>query len=58
MLLMTIGLEVGMALCHEFKGADLGLQLWDRWSQSDPRYRGLTISANVGQAFGRVQITP
>ena len=34
-------IKVGMALCHEFKGADLGLQLWDRWSQSDPRYRGL-----------------
>lgn len=33
-------IRVGMALCHEFKGADLGLQLWDRWSQSDPRYRG------------------
>ena len=34
-------IKVGMALCHEFKGADLGLQLWDRWSQSDPRYQGL-----------------
>jgi len=34
-------IRVGMALCHEFKGADLGLQLWDSWSQSDPRYRGL-----------------
>ena len=33
-------IRVGMALCHEFKGADLGLQLWDSWSQSDPRYRG------------------
>lgn len=34
-------IKVGMALCHESKGAHLGLQLWDRWSQSDPRYRGL-----------------
>ena len=33
--------RVGMALCHEFQGEDEGLQIWESWSQTDLRYRGL-----------------
>jgi hypothetical protein len=33
-------LNVGFALHHQFGGTDDGLQLWDQWSQDDPRYAG------------------
>jgi hypothetical protein len=34
-------IRVGMALCHETGGDENGLELWNEWSQSDPRYQGV-----------------
>lgn len=31
-------LEIGMALFHQFDGADIGLDIWDEWSQPGKEY--------------------
>ncbi|MDG1369257.1 MAG: DUF5906 domain-containing protein [Paracoccaceae bacterium] len=43
---------VGMALCHQFGGSDEGFQLWDQWSQDDPRYAGKSDLTGRWSKFG------
>lgn len=49
-------LSVGMALHHEFSGADAGRELWDGWSQASLKYDAATLQAKwdgFGRADGR-----
>lgn len=44
-------LAVGMALHHETRGAPLGLALWNEWSSTGQKYRGLGDLENRWRGF-------
>jgi hypothetical protein len=46
-------LNVGFALHHEMRGADLGLDLWDEWSSTGADYPGTEMLADKWAGFGK-----
>lgn len=46
-------LEVGFALHHEMRGADLGLELWDEWSADGLDYPGFDLLEKKWESFNR-----
>jgi hypothetical protein len=48
--------KVGMGLCHETRGDESGLALWDQWSRQDPRkdrhgYPGIEVLTKHWDSF-------
>ncbi len=50
-------LKVGMALHHQFEGADEALELWDEWSQRSAKYDA-DACAKKWQSFGQYKGNP
>ena len=46
-------IKVGMALHHETEGAERGLVIWDRYSQTWPKYEGRASLEREWASFGR-----
>ena len=44
-------IKVGMALCHEMSGEKNGFDIWNIWSQVDPRYNGVEDLAKRWDSF-------
>lgn len=45
--------DVGMALHHQFRGSDVGLHLFDEWSQNVRAYQGFEDIEASWKAFGK-----
>lgn len=46
-------LGVGFALHHEMRGARLGLEIWDEWSQEGNNYPGYELLESKWASFGK-----
>lgn len=50
--------ELGMALHHETRGGELGLDLWDEWSSTGVTYKGREDLAQHWDSFGKRSTGP
>jgi hypothetical protein len=46
-------IDVGFAVHHEMRGADVGYELWDEWSSTGADYKGADETAYKWSTFGK-----